>query len=80
MQQITNVSEQFEAGLWVPARYGDRFCVSSKVHLFETKRGQWKSGGRIYGATSFLSQFHTDKIFDSLEECQAECDRRNGVK
>jgi hypothetical protein len=73
-----DVCEAYEAGLWVPARYGAQVVPANKRWLTRTQAVIVIDGKRIPGR-EFDSELDLSARFATVADCEAECRRRNGA-
>lgn len=76
---MRDVSAEYEAGLWVPSNYGLRLCLVKKDARIPVQVPEYRepNGGFVHPATTRYTDFDAAALFDTVEEAQAECDRRN---
>lgn len=76
---MTQVERHYDAGLYVPSYYGNRFTVATKDERHKHVIPGYRLAGRDWPAQTILTQQDADNfVCDTLGEAQAECDRRNG--
>lgn len=71
------VTDDYHAGRWVPDYYGTRYVVANKDLRRAVRDPAHSVHGYEYPARTWYSERDTSVKYATLQEAQAECDRRN---